>query len=334
MPDLTLATVLAGTVVIALNAYVVLAGADFGGGVWDLLAAGPRRGRQRDLIAHAIAPVWEANHVWLILAIVLLFACFPSAFAELAITLHIPLTLMLVGIVLRGSAFTFRSYDRQYDLRQEQWGRIFAIASVVTPVLLGVAVGTVAAGRVGGPRSGDFMADFVRPWLTPFAWSIGLYTLLLFAFLAAVYLTVETDDPGLQEDFRARALVTGGLLFFAALLSLALSTGGGAPRIRAGLLGQPGAIPLQLATGLAAVTALGALWKRRYRVARVAAVAQVSAILWGWALSQYPYLLPPHLSIAEAAAPTITLQLTLGALVVGAGVLIPSLVYLFRIFKR
>jgi len=332
VPEITLATILAGAVVIALNAYVVLAGADFGGGVWDLLATGPRIGKQRDLVAHAIAPVWESNHVWLILAIVLLFTCFPAAFAELAITLHIPLFLMLVGIVLRGSAFSFRSYDREHDIRQEYWGRIFAIASVVTPVLLGVAVGTVAAGRVGGPRTGDFATDFLHPWLTPFAWSIGLYTLLLFAFLAAVYLTLETDDQALQEDFRIRALGSGVLLFVAALITLGLS--GSAPRIRAGLLSTPGAIPLQLATGIAAVTALAGLWTRRYRLARAAAVVQVSAILWGWALSQYPYLLPPHLSIAEAAAPAITLRLTLGALVVGAGVLIPSLVYLFRIFKR
>jgi len=332
MPEITLATVLAGAVVIALNAYVVLAGADFGGGVWDLLATGPRSGKQRDLVAHAIGPVWEANHVWLILAIVLLFTCFPTGFAELAITLHIPLFLMLVGIVLRGSAFSFRSYDREHDVRQEYWGRIFAVASVVTPVLLGVAVGTVAAGRVGVARSGDFAADFLRPWLTPFAWSIGLYTLLLFAFLAAVYLTLETDDPALQEDFRARALVSGVLLFVGALVTLGLS--GSAPRIRTGLLSAPSAIPVHIATGIAAVTALVSLWKRRYPLARAAAIVQVSAILWGWALSQYPYLLPPHLSIADAAAPPITLRLTLGTLVVGAGVLIPSLVYLFRIFKR
>jgi cytochrome d ubiquinol oxidase subunit II len=326
-----LPTVLAGIIVAALNAYVLLGGADFGGGVWDLLASGPRRAEQRELIAHAIGPVWEANHVWLILAVVLLFTCFAPAFADLAITLHIPLTLMLVGIVLRGSAFTFRSYDREHDVRQERWGRVFAIASVVTPVLLGVSVGTVAAGRVGSPRTGRFIADFVMPWLTPFAWSIGLYTLLLFAFLAAVYLTVEANDPALREDFRRRALGAGGLLFIAALLTLALSAG--APLMRSGLLGEPRAILLHVATGIAATTALLALWTRRYLAARIAAAVQVSAILWGWALAQYPYLLPPHLTIDEAASPAITLRLVLRALVLGGVVLFPSLLYLFRVFK-
>src|SRR5919206_5323426 len=149
---------------LSLNAYVLLAGADFGGGVWDLLASGPRRNRQREVISHAIGPIWEANHVWLILAIVLTFSCFPSVFARLGTVLHIPLTLMLVGIVLRGSAFTFRAYDDEHDAVQRRWGRIFAGASLVTPVLLGVSIGTVAAGRAGPlPHHGSFVELFVRP---------------------------------------------------------------------------------------------------------------------------------------------------------------------------
>src|SRR5688572_5170487 len=136
MPDATLAALLAGAVMVSLNAYVLLGGADFGGGVWDLLAGGPRWKRQRALIAGAIGPIWEANHVWLILVVVLLFSCFPAAFTRMSVTLHIPLTLMLIGIVLRGSAFTFRSYDSQQDDVQRRWGAIFAGASTVTPVLL------------------------------------------------------------------------------------------------------------------------------------------------------------------------------------------------------
>src|SRR6476659_10900712 len=143
--SLTLPEVAAWIIVVALNAYVLFAGADFGGGVWDLLASGPRRGRQRDVIAHAIGPIWEANHVWLILAIVLTFTCFSPVFARLGTILHIPLTLMLVGIVLRGSAFTFRTYDSQHDATQRRWGRIFASASVLTPVLLGICIGAVAS---------------------------------------------------------------------------------------------------------------------------------------------------------------------------------------------
>ena len=147
MPDLlTLPNAVAAVILFSLTAYALLAGADFGGGVWDLLASGPRRRAQRALIADAIGPIWEANHVWLILVVVLLFTCFPPAFASLGIVLHIPITLMLIGIVLRGSAFTFRSYGSERSETQRRWGTIFAIASVVTPVLLGVCVGAVAAG--------------------------------------------------------------------------------------------------------------------------------------------------------------------------------------------
>jgi cytochrome bd-type quinol oxidase subunit 2 len=120
----------AGIAGVALTAYVLLGGADYGGGVWDLLASGPRREKQRELIAHAIGPIWEANHVWLILVVVLLFTCFPPAFAQLMTVLHIPITLLLIGIVLRGSAFTFRAYDATHSAVQERWGMIFAIASV------------------------------------------------------------------------------------------------------------------------------------------------------------------------------------------------------------
>src|SRR5213593_2091677 len=148
---MTLADILAGIIFVALNAYALLAGADFGGGVWDLLASGPRKQRQRELIADAIGPVWEANHVWLILAIVLLFTCFPPAFARLGTRLHIPLSLVLIGIVLRGSAFTFWRYGGagDGDEAQRYWGVVFAIASLITPLLLGTTVGAIASGALG-----------------------------------------------------------------------------------------------------------------------------------------------------------------------------------------
>lgn len=329
------AVLLAGILVTALNAYVLLGGADFGGGLWDLLARGPRKAAQRELVAHAIGPVWEANHVWLILAIVLLFTCFPSAFARLAVTLNLPLTGALVGIVLRGSAFAFRGYGGDRDVVQRRWGRVFAIASLITPILLGTAVGAIASGalRAGGTRTGEgFYAAYVGTWLTPFALAVGLFTLACFAFLAAVYLTLETQDDALREDFRARALGAGIAVFVAAALALWLS-GGGAPLLREGLLGERWALPFQLATGIAATLALVALWTRRYAVARAAAVVQVTLILWGWAGSQFPYVVPPDLTIGGSAAPTATLHLVLIALGVGALVLIPSLAYLFRVFK-
>jgi cytochrome d ubiquinol oxidase subunit II len=332
VPELNLQDALAAILALALNAYVLFGGADFGGGVWDLLASGPRRNRQREVIAHAIGPIWEANHVWLILAIVLTFTCFPAVYARLGTVLHIPLTLMLVGIVLRGSAFTFRTYDSQHDATQRRWGRIFSSASVITPVLLGVSIGSVASGRVGLESRGDFIHRFVDPWLTPFALSVGLLTLVLFAFLAAVFLTLETRDRELSDDFRRRALGAGIALFFASALVLLLSHGT-APLVRTGLMASPWAVPLHLATGATAVGVLAALWFRRYRLARLAVGLQVSLIFWGWAMAQYPYLLPPTFTVANTAAPDATLRLTLIVLAVGGLVLLPSLWYLFQIFK-
>jgi cytochrome d ubiquinol oxidase subunit II len=330
--ELGLPEILAGVLALSLNAYVLFGGADFGGGVWDLLASGPRRERQREVIAHAIGPIWEANHVWLILAIVLTFTCFAPVYARLGTILHIPLTLMLVGIVLRGSAFTFRTYDTRGDAAQRQWGRVFASASVITPVLLGVSIGAVASGRVRPVDSGGFVPQFVQPWLTPFALSVGLLALALFAFLAAVFLTMETHDPELCEDFRRRALGAGVVVFFASALVLLLSHGA-APLVRTGLMASSWALPLHLATGVSAVAVLAALWFRRFRLARLAVGLQVSLIFWGWALAQYPTLVPPDLTIANSAAPDSTLRLVLIALGVGGAVLLPSLWYLFQVFK-
>ncbi len=343
--DLGVPELMAGIALIALNAYVLLGGADFGGGVWDLLASGPRKRQQRALIAEAIGPIWEANHVWLILVVVLLFTCFPPVFARLAITLHVPLSLMLIGIVLRGSAFTFRSHygpDHGAEHGEEhekatgasqRWGRVFAIASAGTPVLLGLCVSALATGTLGPPDRRGFYQVFVAPWLTPFGVGVGLLTLALFSLLAAVYLTAEARGPALREDFRRRALGATVAVFVAAFGTLGLALLH-APLVGRGLTGAPWAPVLHLVTGAAAVTTIWALWQRRYRLARVAAAAQVSLILWGWALAQYPYLVPPDLTIRAAAAPRITLVLVLWALAAGALVLFPSLIYLFRVFKR
>jgi cytochrome bd ubiquinol oxidase subunit II len=331
VPEVGLPHVLAAVLALSLNAYVLFGGADFGGGVWDLLASGPRKERQRDVIAHAIGPIWEANHVWLILAIVLTFTCFAPVYARLGTVLHLPLTLMLVGIVLRGSAFTFRTYDTRGDTAQRHWGRIFASASVITPILLGVSIGAVASGRVK-PVDGTFVEQFVQPWLTPFALSVGLLALALFAFLAAVFLTLETHDPELCEDFRRRALGAAVAVFFASALVLLLSRSA-APLVRTGLMASPWALFLHLATGVSAIVVLAALWYRRFRLARLAAGLQVSLIFWGWALAQYPLLVPPDLTIARSAAPASTLRLVLIALAIGGTLLLPSLWYLFQVFK-
>src|SRR5262247_2993236 len=164
---LSIDVLVAGAMMVSLTLYALLGGADCGGGVWDLFASGPRMRAQRELIAEAIGPVWEANHVWLILVVVLLFTAFPPAFAAIATALHIPLTLMLIGIVLRGSAFTFRSYDRREDNVQRRWGHVFAVASLITPILLGIIVGAIASGNIQ-VRGGVVTTGFIHSWLAPF----------------------------------------------------------------------------------------------------------------------------------------------------------------------
>jgi cytochrome d ubiquinol oxidase subunit II len=347
LATLGLPDVAAGVMALALTAYVLTGGADFGGGVWDLLAGGPRRAAQRALVADAIGPIWEANHVWLILLVVLLFTCFPAAYARLSIVLHVPLSLMLVGIVLRGSAFVFRAYDTRRDHAARQWGLTFAVASVVTPLLLGICLGALASGAVGRvPLDGSAVASatftdrFVAPWATPFSLAVGALTLALFALLAAVYLTVEaserTPDPAraraLADDFRRRALAAALAVCLLAGIALMLAPSG-RDSVRAVVLGGPWSAALQLLTAACTFGTLASLLTRRWRLARFAAQGWATCLVWGWAWTQFPLLVPPDGTIRSLAAPAITLRLALGALALGTAVLLPSFVYLFRVFK-
>jgi len=328
--------IVAGIALIALNAYALLGGADFGGGVWDLLASGPRREEQRTLIADSIAPIWEANHVWLIVVVVMLFTAFPQAFGILSIVLHIPLTIMLVGIVARGSAFMFRSYGSRTVNVRDRWGAAFAIASVVTPFVLGMVIGAISSGAVARASAAitsptSFVDVYVRPWTTPFAIAVGGFALSIFAFLAAVYATVAAQNDALRADFRARALWSALMVFVFAGLAL-LTAYVEAPRVVSGIMGSPWATALHLCTAAAAIIAIVSLWRRRFGLARIAAAAQATFILWGWALSQYPYLVPESLTIRDSAAPVVTLRLLLVGLAGGAVVLLPSLRYLHKTF--
>ena len=342
LSDAGLPELIAAIMVLALNAYVLTGGADFGGGVWDLFARGPRREAQRALIAHAIAPIWEANHVWLILVVVMLFTAFPAAFATLGTVLHIPLSLMLAGIVLRGTSFIFRSYGGRDDASERRWGVTFSVASLVTPVLLGAIVGAIVSGAAGRaaamlPSTASavrvtprFATIFVMPWLSPFPLAIGALALAMFAFLAAVYLALAARDEALREDFRRRALGAALLVFVAAFGGLGVAKQR-APHVMYGLTSGPA----QLFQGAIAIVALGAiasLWWRHWRVARIAAALQVSLILWGWVLVQYPFVIPPSQTVRSVAAPHITLVLLLYALIGGSVVLFPSLAFLYRTF--
>ncbi|MEP7355903.1 MAG: cytochrome d ubiquinol oxidase subunit II [Anaerolineales bacterium] len=336
-----LEVLIAGILLIALTIYGLSGGADFGAGVWDLLASGPRAAAQRELIAKAIAPIWEANNVWLVLLVVVLFTGFPAAFAAILTALNIPLSIMLVGIVLRGAAFAFRSHTRTepgatrgaaHNPGGKVWGRLFAIGSIVTPVMLGVCLGALSSGSIR-VENGVVTSGFFRSWLTPFTWAVGALALALFAYLAALYLAAEAPATApVRADFRRRAAAAGiaAALLAALVYGLALD---GAPRIAAGLTASPWAL---LMVGVTTLTVLGALWalrQDRVYLARALGVAQVVFILWGWAAGQYPYLVVPDLTLQNTAAPAATLRLLLIALVAGAVVLFPSFYYLYRVFK-
>jgi cytochrome d ubiquinol oxidase subunit II len=310
-PEMLLALILMGS----LTLYVLLGGADYGGGVWDLLSSGPRRQEQRELISNAITPVWEANHVWLVLVVVLLFAGFPAAFAAITTALNIPLTVLIIGIVMRGSSFVFRAYHTGDYRTQRRWGLIFAIASTVAPICLGVSVN-----------------GFLAPWLGTFPLMVGLFALSLFVFLAAVYLTVEARDPALQEDFRRKALVSGGIVALMALGTF-LAARTGAPDIYAGLLRPSLVWIVQGATASYAIGAFVALLKRKYKVARIAAMLQIGLILWGWGLSQFPFFLQGEMTVSEAAAAPPVLWALIGATLAGLLVLFPSIWYMMQTFK-
>jgi cytochrome d ubiquinol oxidase subunit II len=328
---MTLAEAVLSIMFVGLIAYGLFGGADFGGGIWDLLAGGTRRGApQRNLIEHSIAPVWEANHVWLIFVLVVLWTAFPSAFAAVASTLYIPLTLAAFGMIARGSAFAFRKSVTTLGMRRFL-GASFALSSLVTPFFLGAVVGGVASGRV---PVGIAAGNVVTSWINPTSVLGGVLAVLVCAYLAAVFLCEDAHREGakdLADQFRVRALGTAAVTGVVGIVGLFVLRAD-APRLFSGLTGR--AAPV---VGVSVVAGLAALWllvARRYVPARAASALAVTAILVGWAVGQYPYLLVPDLTIEEAAAGRASLVATFVALVVGALILFPALVYLYVLFQR
>jgi len=321
---------LAAVMLVGIIAYAVFAGADFGGGVWDIFATGPRRNQQRRAIAAAIGPVWEANHVWLIFVVVLLFTAFPRGYAALSVALFVPFHWVLLGIIARGVAFVFRSYGRPSHSAASafSWGTLFGAASVITPMLLGMSLGALSTGSIRVHHDEITLTGEVAPWLTPLSWAMGAFALTLCAYLAAVYLANETSAQ-LREDFRRRALLSGTLVVALSGMLFPLLHHE-APFLWHGLL-QPRAAPVLIIGGVAALVSGAALWRRRYRLARVATVAHVVCLLLGWGLAHYPYLIYPDVTLNQVASDA-TLRFVLGSLPLGLGLLLPSLWFLFRIF--
>ncbi len=324
-------TTLAIILLFSLTFYALMGGADFGAGVWHLIARGSSRRDQHRLIGDALGPIWEVNHVWLILIVTVLFTAFPSAYAQISITLHIPLTLLVIGIVFRGSAFAFRHYDVKDDDIHVRWDQLFAVSSLISPLLLGVIIGTITAGHFP-LNSESFFQVYVFPWIQPFPLLMGLFTLFLFAYLAATYLLLETNNYQLQEIFRKRAIIAVLVVGFLeeAVLILGKSR---APQLWGELQNSLWGACIQLGVGGFAIAAVWFLMTRRYWWARTCAILQVTLTVWAWGIAQFPYLVPPYLTVFNASAPEITLQFITLALLLGALLLFPSLYYLFYIFK-
>jgi cytochrome d ubiquinol oxidase subunit II len=324
------ADVVAVVLWIAATLYTVFGGADFGAGFWDLVAGGAERGRRpRALIDRVITPVWEANHVWLIFMLVVMWTGFPAAFGPLMTTLFVPLTLAALGIVLRGAGFAFRHTARDLD-QQRRLGAIFAFASVLTPFFMGTVVGAIAAGRVHVGEAGDP----VTSWLNITSITIGVLFVVAGAYVAAVFLSFEADRAGereLAEYFRLRALAAaagGGVVAVLGLVVLHEH----ARFLYDDLTSD--ALPLVIVSVLCGLAAVALLLRRVWGWARVAAVAAVTTVVWGWGVAQYPYILPRSLTVNAAAAPSDTLVSLF--VVFGAAVLIvaPSLFLLYSLQQR
>ena len=313
-----------------ITAYAVLAGADFGGGVWDLLAGTTQGGRaMRRRIAASIGPVWEANHVWLIFALVVLWTGFPPVFAAVTSTLYVPLSLVGLGIIVRGSSFALRKAAPQMALKRAL-SPGFGLASIVTPFFLGTVAGALASGRV---PAGIARGDILRSWTGPTSLLGGALAVVGCAYLAAAFLLADArrdDEADVVEAFRRRGLITGAVcaaLSVVAIVVLRLD----APRLFNGLTSV--GLPLVIASVVASALSLLCLWRRRYALVRGTAALAVVTILWAWAAAQYPQLLVGSATVAQAAAPSATLTALVISLSIGTVFVLPSLAGLLYIVR-
>jgi|HigsolmetaAR202D_1030399.scaffolds.fasta_scaffold04533_8 cytochrome d ubiquinol oxidase subunit II len=324
-----LADLAAVILVVALAAYAVLGGADFGAGFWDLTAGGAKRGaRMRGLIHRSMGPVWEANHVWLIVVLVVMWTCFPRAFGPLMETLYVPLFLAGVGIILRGAAYALRGEAASIH-EARLLGAVFALSSVLTPFFLGCAIGAVASGQV--PADGDPSRPF-GVWTNTTSIWIGVMGVVTSAYVAAVFLSgdaVRVGDKELAEQFRMRALI-------AAVVAGAMAIGGlfvirgDARALYDGLTSGWGLV-MVIASVVVGVLTLVLIWTRRFEPARYTSGVAVGTVLTGWALAQRPDFLPGELAFRDAAASNVTLAATLIALALALMIIIPSFYWLFKL---
>ncbi len=315
---------------IGATLYALFGGADFGAGLWDLIAGDAERGeRPRALIQSSLTPVWEANHVWLIFILVVLWTAFPEAFGAIMSTLYVPIALAAVGIVLRGAGFAFRKSVRRLAYRRAM-GAAFALSSVLTPFFMGTVVGAIAAGNVPADGNGDAFSS----WLAPLPLLTGALFVASGAYLAAIYLLADAhriDDEEMESYFSARALGAGLVAGAVALFGL-IALHSEAHYVYGRLIGE--GLPLVIVSILCGFGVLALLLGRGRRGLRPLAAGAVIAVIWGWGVAQFPYLLPTSLKIGEAAAPGPTLDAVLVVFVVAAIVVLPALGLLYWLSQR
>jgi cytochrome d ubiquinol oxidase subunit II len=323
--------VIAVVLLFGIAAYALFGGADFGAGFWDLIAGGEERGRRpRAVIDHSIGPVWEANHVWLIFVLVVLWTSFPEAFGSIMLTLFVPLSLAALGIVLRGSSFAFRKEVFRTSSRRN-FGAAFAASSVLVPFCMGAVAGAVASGRV---PAGGVAGDPWDSWINPTSILGGFLAVTVCAYLAAVYMLFDAKrfgDDDMNEYFRRRAVI-------AAVVTGAIALAGiwvlheDARYVFDGLTSR--AVPLVIISAVGGVGSIVLLVRHNHRGARLLAATAVVAIIGGWGVAQYPYILPESLKLSQAAAPDPTLWAVLVVFVIAAVTILPSLGLLYVLDQR
>ena len=319
-------------ILLGITAYTVLSGADFGAGFWTLVPFGGRTSpaETRGHVRHAMGPVWEANHVWLIFILVVCWTCYPVAFGSIMTTLSIPLFIAAVGIVFRGTAYALRSQLDDAEARPVEI--VFALSSILTPFAFGTVIGGIATGRV---PVGNADGNLITAWLNPVSILTGVLAVTFSAYLSAVYLAADaariSDQRTLVSDFRARALSAGVVAGALALAGLFVIRADAQP-LWHGLTHGTG-LAMVIVCAVAGVVTLALVWRSVFGLARASAALAVAAVIAGWAAAQEPRLLP-GLTVSQAAADRATLVATIVGVAVGAVFLVPSLVLLFTLFLR
>src|SRR5262245_28454106 len=316
---------------LGITAYALFGGADFGAGFWDLVAGGARKGaKPRSVINHSIGPVWEANHVWLIFVLVVLWTGFPEAFQSITLTLFVPLSLAALGIVLRGSSFAFRKEVTRTS-SQRNFGAAFAASSILVPYCMGAVAGAIASGRVpAGGKAGDPWSS----WINPTSIMGGVLAVTVCAYLASVYLIWDARrfaDDDMVEYFHRRAVATAvvaGVVAFAGFFVLHED----ARYVFDGLTSR--ALPLVIISVLCGVGSLLLLVRANHRGARVLAMGAVATVVLAWGVAQWPYLLPTSLKVSQAAAPDATLITILVVFVLAAVLILPAIALLYYLDQR